>query len=1408
MSFKNLFQSWTGKHQKAISTVSNLEKREKSVRRKALFETMEPRLMFDADPIWVGGVYIEADKGSDLQGDSFYITFTGGAADTQLTQLIINLDQNAPGQSVADNIFDISDAGLGADHGFDFKVEKLVSRDNRAKVKATVLDGGMQLELKFENFYAGDRLVFSIDVDEIQHFDPSERNLEEINSGLDPITSGVEFQGSKFQASFVAPHYENIQGQSTYLNRYDSMIAPGNLELPADNENGLRDRSAGTAFSVTQLAKPISLAGTVYVDNNLNLRQESGDRGLAGVQLELFRKEGSRFVSTGYRTNTDSQGNYRFGTELKLKPGTYQIRETQPDGYFSVGAVPGRLNGSGQAGQTVANDKDLLTEISIPLGDLHVTDLDFAEAEPSKICGFVYVDANDNGLRDSNEQGIPNVEIRLEVIDAIANVESMTVRTDSDGSYCFIDLPPGVYRIVEVDQPSGFFDGQDSVGLVNGTPRGRNESNDELTEIRLHGNEEGVEYNFGELLPSSIAGRVIVDANGNCIIDDELDRPLPGVTVELIDENSEVIDTTVTDADGRYRFEGLRAGQYSIREVQPPDLLQGDAMIGNGGGEVAGPDDLVAIPIGSGVDLVEYNFCEIPPASLSGHVFEDENDDGFRQADEPLIPNATVTLYDADGNEVAQVQTNEAGFYRFSDLRPGNYRIVETQPDGYVDGKDSVGTIAGQSIGFVDSETDTFSEIVLGAGKHGIDYDFGELLPASIAGQVIVDSNGNCIVDAELDRPLPGVEIQLLDADGNVLQSTITDDDGRYRFEGLTPGIYSIREIQPDDLHQGDAMIGNGGGQAADSDNLIAIPIGSGDDLVDYNFCEIPPATISGFVFQDGARLITADGLPPATLRPIRDGMRDESDTPLGGIAIELRAYDGSLISRNEALPGIYTDQVITVTTDADGYFEFRGLKPGTYHIYQRQPVGFFDALDTAGTTGGFAINPEDAISDETVQQLLNALRSNSSTDPGKDAILAVTVLAGDFSEENNFSEILVGRRVAPPPPPPDPPPPLPPPPTPFIPPPVNGYVGPPFDRMLVAAPPAPYAPPLLIGGGGGGEYSWHLSVINAGTPRGSLAGRKLTQAQLAQAARVLDLANWTIVGQGPSQWSYVSQGSNNKWQTVKRQAFDVEGAIPLAGDFNGDGQDELALFLEGEWLIDVNGNGRWDDRDMWAKLGDKNDLPVIGDWDADGKDDIGIFGPEWDGDDLALDYEPGLPDPENRVVAKPKNVPPNPSQAPEHERMLQRSSNGPARADVIDHIFRFGARDDQPIAGDFNGDGVSSIGIFSSGKWRLDTNGDGRWTEGIDKSFDFGQAGDIAVVGDFDGDGIDEVAIIRGNQLIVDSNRNEKLDATDRVFELEADADEVVVGDFDGDGKDEPAAIQRGRRVTSDVTREARKAG
>ena len=70
------------------------------------FELMEPRQLLAADPLYVGAVYIEEDIGSDAHGDTFELTFEGGAEGTQLTRVAIRTDQNLPGLSGGDLIFD------------------------------------------------------------------------------------------------------------------------------------------------------------------------------------------------------------------------------------------------------------------------------------------------------------------------------------------------------------------------------------------------------------------------------------------------------------------------------------------------------------------------------------------------------------------------------------------------------------------------------------------------------------------------------------------------------------------------------------------------------------------------------------------------------------------------------------------------------------------------------------------------------------------------------------------------------------------------------------------------------------------------------------------------------------------------------------------------------------------------------------------------------------------------------------------------------------------------------------------------------------------------------------------------------------------------------------------------------
>jgi len=78
---------------------------------------------------------------------------------------------------------------------------------------------------------------------------------------------------------------------------------------------------------------------------------------------------------------------------------------------------------------------------------------------------------------------------------------------------------------------------------------------------------------------------------------------------------------------------------------------------------------------------------------------------------------------------------------------------------------------------------------------------------------------------------------------------------------------------------------------------------------------------------------------------------------------------------------------------------------------------------------------------------------------------------------------------------------------------------------------------------------------------------------------------------------------------------FSVVGEIPVVGDWNGTGIEQIALFIskDGTWYLDRNGNEKWDgctkDKCL-GQFGTKSDLPIVGDWDGTGKVRIGVFRP------------------------------------------------------------------------------------------------------------------------------------------------------------------------------------------------------
>jgi len=148
----------------------------------------------------------------------------------------------------------------------------------------------------------------------------------------------------------------------------------------------------------------------------------------------------------------------------------------------------------------------------------------------------------------------------------------------------------------------------------------------------------------------------------------------------------------------------------------------------------------------------------------------------------------------------------------------------------------------------------------------------------------------------------------------------------------------------------------------------------------------------------------------------------------------------------------------------------------------------------------------------------------------------------------------------------------------------------------------------------------------------------------------------------------------------------------------------------------------------------------------------------------------------------------------------LKRTSVGAFRKDLIDHVFRYGEEGHVPITGDWNGDGVSSIGIFHNGTWYLDADGDGRWSA-ADVKVTMGQSGDVPVVGDWNGDGATKLGVYRNGTWILDVNGDRVLDAHDKVLRLGGPGDVPVVGDWNADGIDEIGVYRAGSGA---VTREA----
>ncbi len=236
------------------------------------------------------------------------------------------------------------------------------------------------------------------------------------------------------------------------------------------------------------------------------------------------------------------------------------------------------------------------------------------------------------------------------------------------------------------------------------------------------------------LAPASFDGQAYLDLDGNGKAD-PADPSLPGIVVTIVGSDlagNPVNRSVITTTNGCFDFENLPAGIYRVSGEDPSGrTLSGGSQIGtNGGLALAG--SLSGITILPGQHADNYALGRIEPARFRGWVYADQNGDRIFDGSEVGIGKVVVSLAGTNdfGQPVSLVTATAAdGSYRFEGLRPGVYQIQETQPVGWLDGRESIGTFLGLASPIARNGTvggDIFRGIAIRPGEEGYNYNFAE----------------------------------------------------------------------------------------------------------------------------------------------------------------------------------------------------------------------------------------------------------------------------------------------------------------------------------------------------------------------------------------------------------------------------------------------------------------------------------------------------------------------------------------------------------------------------------------------------------------------------------------------------------------------------------------------------------
>lgn len=387
------------------------------------------------------------------------------------------------------------------------------------------------------------------------------------------------------------------------------------------------------------------------------------------------------------------------------------------------------------------------------------------------------------------------------------------------------------------------------------------------------------------------------------VVDAKTGQPLKGAEVSIramSAGNRGEPNSTISDGDGHFSFDGLASGRYRLSVSRNGYLMHDPRFNGMRFG-------IVSLSSGQHADNVVLRL--IPSAVIAGRV--------TTEGDEPL-PNVSLQamkyVYQGDKRQLADAgtsTTNDRGEYRIWGLAPGKYYIRATHPRAMAVRPGSQVYVPIFYPGVSDLSRTQPIELHPGDEITGIDLNFVSSHSVRVSGHVLNTSS----------VPTKNAQLTLVGGSGSMtftVGQAATDAKGIFEIRGVPPGSYVLVAEQ----------FGNGEAEKV-MRGYTTVDVGD-VNLNDVEVAVGPGASVSGHLRIEG-----------------------KANPDLTKLTVSLDPQD-DLASLG------FAPDVSNVPLRADGTFTFRDVPEGTYHIkvlplpdgYYLKPAGEGDAIEAGVNVG------------------------------------------------------------------------------------------------------------------------------------------------------------------------------------------------------------------------------------------------------------------------------------------------------------------------------------------------------------------------------------------------------------------------------------------------------------------------